>query len=99
MEPTKLFFLIYSGTEPERIVAMLDRSGVSGWTELGAARGAGRTGRREGTRAWPGLNALFVTLVAEPEAGGLERMLREAARDLPEGERLHLAVMPVERFA
>jgi hypothetical protein len=48
----KLLLLIYSGDSPERVTALLDRHQVESYTELPGAHGAGRTGRRFGTRAW-----------------------------------------------
>ncbi|HEX9894586.1 MAG TPA: hypothetical protein VGA78_11720 [Gemmatimonadales bacterium] len=95
----KLLLLIYSGDSPERITGLLDRHQVEGYTELSGAHGTGRTGRRFGTRAWPGRNTVFFSIVpAEAEAGVVAAVLAES-RQLPEGERLHVAVLPVSYAA
>lgn len=92
----KLLLLIYSGTDPERVAALLDRQPVDGYTELPDARGAGQTGRRFGTRAWPGRAAVFFTVVGEDLVPTVAAAVQVEAEALPPGERLHLAVMPIE---
>ena len=95
----KLLLLIYSGDSPERVTALLDHHQVEGYTELPSAHGAGSTGRRLGTRAWPGRNTVFFSIVpAEAEAAVVAAVHQESAR-LPEGERLHVAVLPVSYAA
>jgi hypothetical protein len=62
------------------------------------AHGAGATGKREGTRAWPGDESVFFSMVSDDHVAALTATIRDhAARALP-GERLHVAQMPVERF-
>jgi nucleoid-associated protein YgaU len=94
----KLLLIVHSGDDREVVPTLLDRHQVHGWTELPRAHGAGASGRREGTRAWPGDSALYFTAVDDAKASELTDALAEAARALPEGERLHATVLPVERF-
>ena len=91
----RLLLVIYAGESPERVTDLLDRHRVDGYTMLPGAHGAGETGRRMGTRAWPGGTTVFFSLVPEEEEPGVVRAVQDAARTLPEGERLHVAVMPV----
>lgn len=98
MHGLKMLVIIYSGPEPERITTVLDAHPISGYTEFGEVRGVGATGRREGSRAWPGRSTLFMSVVEEEHAATVVRDLREIARRLPEGQRLHVAVLPVEQF-
>lgn len=58
----KLVVVIYSGASAERVSETLDRVGA-GYTRLDGAHGSGTTGRREGTRAWPGGNTVWFTAV------------------------------------
>lgn len=91
----KLLLLIYSGESPERITQLLDRQQVEGYTELPGAHGAGQSGRRMGNRAWPGRNTVFFSIVPdESEQEVIDAVMAESRR-LPEGERLHVAAMPV----
>ena len=54
----KLLLIMYSGHRPDaRARACSSTQGVHGYTELEGAHGAGSSGRREGTRAWPGETA------------------------------------------
>lgn len=94
----RLFFLSYAGADPGRIGARLDAEGVTGHTRFPPAHGHGLTGPREGTRAWPGEVTVFTTVVTDDLAPPLAAALREESRTLPPGERLHVAVLPVEEF-
>ena len=95
----KLLLLMYAGESPERIAALLDRHQVEGYTELPGAHGAGRTGRRLDTRAWPGANTVFFTIVTAEREAQVVAAVQAQSRHLPEGERLHLAVLPVSYAA
>lgn len=94
----KLLMVVYSGSSPRTVTGLLESHAVHGWTQLPRAHGAGATGRHEETRAWPGDSSVFFTVVSEPDAARLADALQSAAGALPAGERLHAAVMPVERF-
>ena len=93
----KMLMLVYSGSSPQRIAALLDRHDA-GHTQFDNAHGTGRTGPREGSRAWPGESTLFVSVVPDALAHDLTKDLRGATADLRAGERLHVAVLPAETF-
>jgi len=94
----KLLMVIYSGERPQLVTSLLEKHQVRGYTELTNAHGTGATGRRADTRAWPGGSAVFFTVIEAALADELVSALEAAAGTLPAGERLHAAVMPVERF-
>ena len=94
----KMLMLVYSGATPSRVASLLDAHHAGGWTEFAGVHGAGASGRREGTRAWPGESTLFVSVVPETTAATLVETLRDDAERLPPGERLHVAVLPTETF-
>lgn len=94
----KMLMVVYSGTNPQRISSLLDRHHAGGYTEFANAHGAGSTGRRDGSRAWPGDSTLFVSVVPSLQSEELVEMLREESGQLPTGERLHVAVLPTESF-
>lgn len=93
-----MLVIIYSGPEPDRVTAVLDAHPVGGYTEFGEVHGVGATGRRGGSRAWPGKNTLFMSVMDEDCVATVVPALREAGEGLPEGQRLHVAVLPVEAF-
>ena len=94
----KMLMLMYSGSDPGRVTALLDHHGVGGYTEFRNAHGAGTTGRREGSRAWPGESTLYLSVLPTPQSDALVASLREERDRLPAGERLHVAVLPTETF-
>ncbi len=94
----KLLMIIYSGMSPSRISSLFESHHVAGWTELDHAHGAGATGRREGTRAWPGESSLFFTATDDDRIADLTHALREEKERLEEGERLHVMTLPVDNF-
>ena len=94
----KLLMIVYSGSQPQGVTALLEAHGVHGWTELPRALGAGASGRREQTRAWPGDAVVLLTIVDAARVDELTTTLAQARDRLPQGERLHAAVLPVEHF-
>lgn len=93
-----MLMLLYSGANPQRISSLLDRHHAGGYTEFRNAHGAGSTGRREGSRAWPGESTLWISVVPAAQAAAMLDALRAKAGSLPAGERLHVAALPTETF-
>lgn len=94
----KLVLVIYSGANDRLVPELFDRHMAGGWTEFRGAHGTGRTGRREGTRAWPGDASIFFSVVPSVSVAGLTQAIREQASKLDAAERLHVAVLPTETF-
>ncbi|MGE5925908.1 MAG: hypothetical protein ACM357_01025 [Gemmatimonadota bacterium] len=94
----RMLVVIYGGPRRDLVPAILDRAGVSGWTQLAEGRGAGRSGRREGTRAWPGESEVYFSVADEAVIGSVVEALRAQTGNAVPGERLHVAELPVERF-
>jgi hypothetical protein len=94
----KLMLIIYSGPNRQLVPALLDRHEAGGYTELTQAYGAGQTGRRLGTRAWPGDASITFSILPDGREQELTTALRDEAARLTGDERLHVAVMPVENF-
>lgn len=94
----KLLLIIYSGSASRLVPDLLEVHGAGGYTRLAPVHGAGETGRREGTRAWPGHGDVYFTVVPADRVNDLTTTLRAEAQRLVEGERLHVAVMPTEMF-
>ena len=94
----KMLMLVYSGASPQRISSLLDAHHAGGYTEFRNAHGAGSTGKRDGSRAWPGESTLFVSVLPSTQSDALVDALRAETTRLPAGERLHVAVLPTETF-
>jgi hypothetical protein len=94
----RMFMLMYGGPDAARVPTILERHGISQYTAFDGGHGAGRTGKREGSRAWPGETTMLVSIVPDERADSLADELEREAKALPTGERLHVAVLPIERF-
>jgi hypothetical protein len=94
----KMLIVVYSGSNPHRISSLLDSHHAGGYTEFRNAHGVGSTGRREGSRAWPGESTLFFSVVPADQSLDLVETLRVEGAHLPAGERVHVAVLPTETF-
>ena len=94
----KMMIVVYSGSNPHRISSLLDSHHAGGYTEFRNVHGAGTTGRREGSRAWPGESTLFFSVVPADQSLDLVETLRAEGARLPAGERVHVAVLPTETF-
>ena len=94
----KMLMLVYSGPNSQRVTSLLERHGATGYTRFRDGHGVGRTGRREGTRAWPGESSLILSVVPAAQADSLVSTLGAEARELPPGEHLHISVLPLETF-
>jgi hypothetical protein len=92
----KLVLFLYHGPDPERLHGLVHQLGLPGHTDLGEIHGAGSTGRREGTRAFPGGGSAMFSVVAPEAVSGVLTAARVLANALPDGERLHTFVLPVE---
>jgi len=93
-----MLIVVYSGPNPHRISALLDSHHAGGYTEFRNAHGAGTTGKREGSRAWPGESTLFFSVIPADRSIELVEMLRKESAQVPAGERVHVAVLPTETF-
>ena len=94
----KMLIVVYSGSNPHRIASLLDSHHAGGYTEFRNAHGSGTTGKREGSRAWPGDSTLFLSVVPADQSPVLIETLRVEGARLPPGERVHVAVLPTETF-
>ncbi|MDZ4674264.1 MAG: hypothetical protein SGI84_07410 [Gemmatimonadota bacterium] len=98
MAAMKMLVIIYSGAEPARVRSILDAHPIGGYTEFDPVHGVGTSGRREGSRAWPGLSRLFMSVMSAECARAVGAAMRTEAGNLPPGERLHVGVLAMEEF-
>ena len=94
----KLLLVIYSGSQSQLVPELFDKHQAGGYTELGPVHGAGATGKREGSRAWPGDASVYFSIVPAAQVDGLMDALRARSAALDPGERLHAAVLPTQTF-
>ena len=86
--------IIVDGDRKEQLEAFLNRAGVVGYTEIPRTLGAGSSGLRLGSRAFPKTSAVIFTVLSAEALEGLAREIREYCADC--GERLKMVVWSVE---
>ena len=94
----KTLLIVYSGPDSRVVEHLLDEHYAGGYTAVGPAHGTGRTGRREGTRAWPGESTVFMSVVPSERVEALTAALVAARASLAPSDRLHVVVLPTDTF-
>jgi hypothetical protein len=90
----KLLMIIVDESHKEEVETFLHRSGVPGYTELPHALGAGATGPRLGSSAFPGTSALILSILEDEMIPRLRDGIREFCASC--GERAKMVVLGVE---
>jgi hypothetical protein len=72
----KLLMIVVDAEHAADVERLLEVSDVPGYTEIPNALGKGRSGRKLGTRAFPGSTAVYFIALAEGECLGLCNELR-----------------------
>lgn len=94
----KMLMILYTGDSPHLVPDLLIAGGDYPFTEFQDGIGKGEHNRHEGTRAFPGHTTMTVSVLPREKAEAVAKKLVETAKTLPEPDRLHVAVMPVEDF-
>ena len=95
----KMLLILYTGESPRFVPDILDALEECSWTEFQGGIGKGQRGRHEGSRAFPGVTTMFLSIVEDHRAMIAAEVLRKRGAGLPPSDHLHVAVMPVETFA
>lgn len=72
----KMLLIFVDADHAPDVAALLETSGVMGWSEIPQVLGKGSTGRKMGTRAFPGSSTLFFAAVPVEEAVRLTAEVR-----------------------
>ena len=91
----KLLVIICSGGRIDEVRKIIDEHEVHTFTELDGLRGSGATGRRLGTRAYPGAVSMLFTAVSKDKAVELVAALSKFSDECAEGEGLRVFEMDV----
>ena len=93
-----MLVIVYGGPRDYLVPGLLNQQQVRGWTQLGKAHGAGSTGRRAGSPAWPGESQVYFSIMDDAQVERVTAALRKGKADAAPGEHIHVATLPVERF-
>jgi nitrogen regulatory protein PII len=94
----KLVVIVCAGSKLEEVRRLVDEHEVHGYTEIPEAHGSGATGRKMGSRAWPGTSSMIFTAVEDSKADELVEALQAFSRTCSPEEGIRVMVLPVERF-
>ena len=85
----KLVMILVDADRAPDVEGILEHRGLPGYTEIPQVLGKGHTGRKLGTRAFPGATALYFTVISPAQIAGLAEELRRLgeARGSAEGLR------------
>jgi len=93
----KLLFIFCPGSTIDHVRNLIDVHEVHGFTEIPEAGGEGETGRRMGSRAWPGVSSVVITAAPEGKAVELTEALTAFAETCSPDEGIRVYQVPVER--
>ena len=91
-----MVLIVIDESKKEELEVFLNRSGVLAYTELDRARGAGATGLRQGSAAFPKTSAVFFLFIENESLDRLRRGVDEFCATC--GERLKMFAWGAERI-
>lgn len=92
----KLVLVLCDTSRSQEIMKLLESHGATGYTEVPMVLGAGATGKRMDSRAWPGRGCMLFSLVEEVKADGLIDTLKAFHAKSQEGEGFRIFSMDAE---
>ena len=92
----KLVLVLCDTSRSQEIMKLQESHGATGYTEVPMVLGAGATGKRMDSRAWPGRGCMLFTLVERVKADGLIDTLKGFHGSLQEGEGFRIFSMDAE---
>ncbi|MGD9252946.1 MAG: hypothetical protein PVG92_03315 [Holophagae bacterium] len=75
--PMKLLMIIVDSKCREELEVLLQRNGITGYSEIPNAHGVGTSGVRMGSRAYPETSSIFFTVVMEGQIAPLKKSMSE----------------------
>jgi nitrogen regulatory protein PII len=94
----KMVMVICPDARRDEIREIVAQHAVHAFSELKDVTGEGATGKRMGTRAWPGTSRLLFTVLDDEKKDALLAALQTCSRELYPGEGLRAFVLPVEEM-
>jgi len=77
----KLLMVIADSSMDDKVRTILNDEGLTGYSEIPDVLGAGATGEKRGSRAFPGANNMYFTVASAEQVGRLVTRLRSVSAD------------------
>ena len=91
----KMVMIVVEHSRRERVEAALQERGVTGYSEIPTVYGAGATGLRFGSSAFPGSSSIILSVVEDGEAEALLKAIDASCADCRQA--MHFVVWGVEK--
>jgi nitrogen regulatory protein PII len=92
----QMLMIVVESTHKEKVEAALTEHAILGYTEIPTVHGAGRTGMRFGSRAFPETSSIIFTVVEKEK---IDEMLADLDRQCADcREKMRIIVWGVERM-
>ncbi len=92
----KLVMMLIPADRWTDIQETLEKVGIESYTEFESARGSGKTGRREGNRAFPGVTGMLLAVVEPQVAERLAEAVHECCHATHLDEQVRIFAVPTE---
>jgi len=93
----KMVLIICPESRIDQVRLLLDEHHLEGYTELSDVRGSGTTGKRLGTRAYPGSSCMVFVVAEGSKAEELIEALEGFCGRCSGAEGMRVVVLPVEK--
>ena len=77
----KLLMIIADSVLDDQVRAMLHAEGLTGYSEIPDVLGAGTSGEKRGSRAFPGANNMYFTVVSPTQVDRIVNTLRSVSSE------------------
>jgi nitrogen regulatory protein PII len=94
--PGKMVLIICPEPRIGEVQELLDEHHLEGYSELSDVRGSGKTGKRLGTRAYPGSSCMIFVVVETSRVDELLEALEPFCGHGSDAEGVRVVVLPVE---
>ena len=92
----KMLMIVCPESNAEELRNLISTHDIHAYSTIHDVTGKGETGKKLGTRIWPGKSVLMFTVLAEEKEKELLNALKECKRTLMQEEGMHAFVLPVE---
>lgn len=96
-EKMKMLFVIYATAIEPEITSLIEEMDIQGYTRWEKVQGMGSTGKRYGSKTWPGTNTMRLIADEEEKVLSFIEKVKELRTSFANPPALKVFMLPVER--